>query len=107
MKQILFVNSHSDIGGGEIVLINLLKTIDRSAYNAIVTYPQHGAVQSQVQSLGYPVEHVKMSLSRGRGSRRQIMMNMARFLPSAWSTVRQITAMVRLNNIDILSQYFQ
>ena len=90
MKRILFINSHREISGGEVVLINLLKTLDRSRYAPMVVSPGTGPFQSAIEDLDVQVRVIRMSISLGRGSTLLILKNMARFTVSCISTVQSL-----------------
>ncbi|OGL49854.1 MAG: hypothetical protein A2161_03530 [Candidatus Schekmanbacteria bacterium RBG_13_48_7] len=102
MKRILFVNSHKEIGGGEIVLINLLKSINKTQFTLVVTTPGTGQFQSAIEKLGVPVKKLTMSQSQGRGSRFQIFMNMFRFALSFLFTIPKLISLIKSEQIDIV-----
>lgn len=52
MKKILFLEQFPNIGGGQMVLLDILKGLDKSKYSAVVALPKEGEFSKKLQSIG-------------------------------------------------------
>lgn len=55
LKRILFVYHVSAVGGGSYCLLNLLKAIDRTAFEPVVLLPQRGPLCDEIGKLGIEI----------------------------------------------------
>ena len=53
--KILYLTQHSEIGGGETILLSLLEKIDRNRFSPHVVVPKQGQLVSMLESLKVPV----------------------------------------------------
>ena len=56
MKKIVFVHQASTVGGGSYCLLNLLKAIDRTAFEPIVLLKDNGPLVGEIEKLNIPVK---------------------------------------------------
>lgn len=91
MKTILFVSNFGTfLGGGEVSLYELIRTLDSSQFRCVVVFPEKGEFYSQVESLGIPVQVAKMPSLKGSG------------LFSLPSSVRRFLALIRQRDVEII-----
>lgn len=61
MIKIVFITSGLGVGGAEIVLLNLLRELDRSRFKpSVVSLTGHGPVSDRIAALGIPVHHIDL-----------------------------------------------
>lgn len=59
MIKIVFITSGLGVGGAEIVLLNLLRELDRSRFNpSVISLTGHGPVSDRIAALGIQVHHM-------------------------------------------------
>ena len=91
MKNILFVSNFGGFfGGGEVSLFELIRGLDSSQFGRVVVFPEKGDFYSQVESLGIPVQVVKMPSLKGLG------------LFSLPSSVRQFLALIKKRDVELI-----
>ena len=91
MKTVLFVSNFGTFfGGGEVSLFELIRRLDSSKYRRVVVCPDKGDFYSRVESLGVPVQVVKMPSLKGLG---------LFYLPSS---VRQFLALIKEQDVEII-----
>ena len=91
MKTVLFVSNFGTfLGGGEVSLYELIRTLDSSQFRCVVVCPEKGEFFSQVESLGIPVQVVKMPSLKGPG------------LFSLPSSVQELLALIKMQEVDII-----
>ena len=91
MKTVLFVSNFGTFfGGGEVSLFELIRRLDSSKYRRVVVCPDKGDFYSGVESLGVPVQVVKMPSLKGLG---------LFYLPSS---VRQFLALIKEQDVEII-----
>jgi len=91
MKTILFVSNFGTFfGGGEVSFFELIRELDSSQFERVVVCPAKGDFYSQVESLGIPIQVVKMPSLKGPG------------LFSFPSSVRELLALIKMREIDIV-----
>ncbi len=58
MRRVLYVEHMADVGGGQMCLLDLVRTIDRQKYSPVVTCVSRGEFYDLVESLGVDIEIV-------------------------------------------------
>jgi len=53
--KILFISLYTEIGGGEVGLLNLLKNLDKSRFIPIVMFNKHGKLVEIIEKLGFEI----------------------------------------------------
>lgn len=92
-KNLLFVTHYTGIGGGEMVLLNLARHLDRARYTPHLLVPSEGQVAERWRMLGGPVHILPF-----RGATEF-------FIPAIWARfpiTRKIEALIRAQRIDAL-----
>jgi len=105
-KRILFIDHHSELSGGEIAMLEIVKTLDRKRFHPLVLLGKGGLLADNFRACGVEVFIEKLpeyfiGLRRASsGSNRMINLvkSMVAFMPIVNRTRRIITA----HNIDIV-----
>ncbi|MEG2353337.1 MAG: glycosyltransferase family 4 protein [Clostridium sp.] len=56
MKNILFIHGGAELYGADIILLQLLKSLNKKEYKAYVLLPNHGPLVKEIQDIGVEVE---------------------------------------------------
>lgn len=96
--RILYVNHTGQLSGAERVLIDTLRTLDRSRYEPVVTCPAQGGLASEVLALD--VEWLQLAKVRARFSWRPDRIFKA--LPSLFETVFALRRHIRAIVPDLI-----
>ncbi|HTB21124.1 MAG TPA: glycosyltransferase [bacterium] len=65
-RRVLYVDYYSSIAGGQVVLLNTFKALDRSRYTPILALPHDGPMVEEARRAGVPVYLVPMKKARWR-----------------------------------------
>jgi glycosyltransferase involved in cell wall biosynthesis len=97
--RILFLDQFSDPGGGQRMLMELLVAVRQSGWPCLVGLPGHGEMFQQVAALGFETAHIDCGpYSSGRKSAADV----GRFLTGTWRLSRQIRALARQIQADLV-----
>jgi len=91
MKTVLLVSNFGTFfGGGEVSLFQLIGGLDSSQFAPVLVCPETGEFYSRVESLGIPVQVVRMPSLKGPG------------LFSLPSSVRKLLTLIKQQEVEII-----
>ncbi|MFH1389813.1 MAG: glycosyltransferase, partial [Candidatus Margulisiibacteriota bacterium] len=99
MKNILFLEQFSSLGGGQRMLLQLLKGLDRSIYNPCVILPAEGDLTKELTKLG--VKYYCSSMATLTLSRKNIF-DLARYLADSVFLTASAVKIIRSEKIDLI-----
>ncbi|MFA5034518.1 MAG: glycosyltransferase family 4 protein [Candidatus Margulisiibacteriota bacterium] len=99
MKNILFLEQFSSLGGGQRMLLQLLKGLDRSIYNPCVILPAEGDLTKELTKLG--VKYYCSSMATLTLGRKNIF-DLARYLADSVFLTASAVKIIRSEKIDLI-----
>lgn len=98
MTKILYVQPSAEVGGSDIALWRMLRTLDTGRFPAVVVCPRPGPLTELMQQAGAGVRFVPMQQLRPLLDPRY----QARYLAHFWPTVRRVAQVIREEQIDVV-----
>jgi glycosyltransferase involved in cell wall biosynthesis len=89
-RTVLYVDFHTTLGGGQVVLLNTFKALDRRRYRPVLALPDDGPFAQAARDAGVPVFISPMGKARWR-------------LPwQAWPAARRLERLLRAEGVDLV-----
>jgi glycosyltransferase involved in cell wall biosynthesis len=99
-KNILYItSSHSLYGGAELLLFELLRQIDRSAFNPVVVVPKWGELADRLATLDISTYELNLGIPESRKAMMSLG-NIFRFTRDIFPVALRIKQIIRSENID-------
>jgi len=99
MKNILFLEQFSNVGGGQTVLLNIIKGLDKAKITPYVVIPAKGEFSGQLEALS--VKYYVLPIGRYSAGRKTVFDAIAYFMRSIFLIPATISLIRRLN-IDLV-----
>lgn len=96
--KILFINGHSEIGGGDIILLDLVKGLDREKFIPLIVLPRVGPLVDEFRKSKAEVKFINMSVIERSYNPLYYIFYFLKFVPS----VLRVKALIRKEGISLV-----
>ena len=97
-NNILYIQPNSEVGGSDIALLRLVKSLDKERYCPTVLLPGDGPLVGLLKEAGCRVEFLEMMQLRTLPD----VDYQFRYIGKFWPTVRQIARIIKRDKIDLV-----
>lgn len=98
MKNIVYLHAGAELYGADIVLLELIKKIDKKSFNPIVILPNKGPLVGEIKKLGVDVRVVDYPILRRKYFNLAGIINYA---INYFKSLKKIIALLEMDNIKV------